>query len=68
MVLSIFHVIFVYQALTAAIVKLIDLERDGGVIDRNLIRSCVKIFEQMGMESLEAYIVDLEQPLLISTR
>lgn len=56
------------EELSIAILQLIDEEREGGVIDRDLIRQCVQIYEQMGMGSLDAYISDLEVPLLESTR
>jgi cullin 1 len=52
----------------SAILVLIDKERDGAVVDRDLIRSCVKLFEAMGMGSLDVYIADFEVHLLSSTR
>ncbi|CAM9332741.1 unnamed protein product [Choristocarpus tenellus] len=33
-----------------------------------MYRSCVELFESMGMGTLDAYTVDLEEPLLINTR
>lgn len=31
-------------------------------------RSCVELFESMGMGTLDAYVADLEGPLLTNTR
>ena len=31
-------------------------------------RSCVELFESMGMGTLDAYVADLEEPLLANTR
>ena len=53
---------------TAAILVLVDTEREGGTIDRSLIRSCIQLFEDMGMGSLDVYVADFEQSLLESTR
>mmetsp|Transcript_2386 Transcript_2386/g.4333 ORF Transcript_2386/g.4333 Transcript_2386/m.4333 type:complete len:744 (-) Transcript_2386:145-2376(-) len=53
---------------TAAILALIDEERDGEIIDKTLIKSSVELYESMGMGSLDAYAADLEAPLLDSTR
>uniref|UniRef100_A0A7S1VSX6 Cullin family profile domain-containing protein n=2 Tax=Grammatophora oceanica TaxID=210454 RepID=A0A7S1VSX6_9STRA len=53
---------------TAAILALINSEREGEIIDKSLIKSIVELFESMGMGSLEAYVADLETPLLESTR
>jgi hypothetical protein len=47
---------------------LIDKERDGAVVDRGLIKSCVQLFESMGMGSLSVYTIDFEANLLSSTR
>ena len=32
------------------------------------IRSCVELFESMGMGTLDAYVADLEEPLLANTK
>lgn len=53
---------------TKAILKLIDDEREGEIIDKTLVKSIVELYEAMGMSSLDAYTVDLEVPLLNSTR
>lgn len=53
---------------TAAIIELIDQERDGGMIDKTLIKSNVELYESIGIGNLESYINDLEMPLLDSTR
>jgi hypothetical protein len=49
-------------------VNLIDQERDGTIIDQDLVRSCVTLYEAMGMNTLEAYSKDFETPLLEATR
>jgi len=51
-----------------AILKLIDQERDGEIIDKTLIKNTVELYEQMGMGGLDTYIEDLESKLLESTR
>ena len=51
-----------------AILALINQERDGAVIDRGLIKSCIELFESMGMGTLDVYIADLEVHLLGATR
>lgn len=51
-----------------AILVLIDKERDGDQVNRDLIRSCVQLFEAMGMGSLECYTMDFEALLLNKTR
>lgn len=55
---------------TEAIVRLVNEEREkgGGVIDRGLIRSCIQIYEAMGMKSLDTYVADFETQLLASTK
>uniref|UniRef100_I2CQT5 Cullin 1 n=2 Tax=Nannochloropsis gaditana TaxID=72520 RepID=I2CQT5_NANGC len=50
-----------------AMLAMINLEREGQVIDRALIKSCVEIFETMG-EQKECYKEDLEETLLSDTR
>ena len=51
-----------------SILELIKEERDGGLVERDLIKSCVEIFENMGMGSLEAYTKDFEEAFLQDTR
>jgi cullin 1 len=53
---------------TAAILGLINEEREGKIIDKSLVKSIVELYESMGMGSLDAYNADLEEPLLNSTR
>jgi cullin 1 len=50
-----------------AMLDLINEERDGSQIDRGLIKSCVQLFEAMGMGCLDAYTMDFEEKLLSST-
>jgi hypothetical protein len=50
-----------------AMIALITNEREGHVVDRALIKSCVEIFETMG-ESNECYKEDFEEALLVDTR
>lgn len=53
---------------TAAILTLIDEEREGEIIDKTLVKSIVELYESMGMTTLDSYTADLEGPLLDSTR
>lgn len=53
---------------TAAILGLINDEREDKIIDKSLVKSIVELYENMGMGSLDAYNADLEEPLLNSTR
>uniref|UniRef100_A0A7S4ILC2 Cullin family profile domain-containing protein n=1 Tax=Odontella aurita TaxID=265563 RepID=A0A7S4ILC2_9STRA len=53
---------------TAAILTLIDEEREGEIIDKTLVKSIIELYESMGMGTLDAYTADLEGPLLDSTR
>ena len=53
---------------TEAIVELINIERNGGVVDKALIKSSVEIYELMGMNSLDAYVSDFETQLLEATQ
>jgi cullin 1 len=54
--------------ITAAILNLINEERENRIIDKSLIKATVEMYESMGMGTLDAYTVDLETPLLINTR
>ena len=42
-----------------AVIELIDKERDGEIIKKDLIKNTVKLYEAMGMGSLDAYKADL---------
>jgi len=53
---------------TAAILGLINDEREGKIVDKSLIKSIVELYESMGMGTLDAYNTDLEDALLNSTR
>jgi len=50
-----------------AMLAMINQEREGHIIDRALIKSCVEIFETMG-EQKECYKEDFEEALLNDTR
>lgn len=58
----------VKRDVTGALLALIDSEREGATVDRDLIRSCVRLFEAMGMGSLEVYCGEFEQQLLEASR
>ena len=58
----------VKEITTAAIISLIDEEREGEIIDKTLVKSIVELYEKMGMGCLDSYTNDLEQPLLDATR
>jgi len=52
-----------------AILKMIDQDRDDGeMIDKTLIKNTVKLYEQMEVDGINAYVDDLETHLLQSTR
>eukprot|EP00953_Heterococcus_sp_UTEX-ZZ885_P027119 14597-Heterococcus_DN1.PRE.1 len=51
-----------------AMMDMINKEREGGMVDKELLRSCVDLFESMGMGNLDAYSQDFEEPLLTNTR
>mmetsp|Transcript_11521 Transcript_11521/g.25588 ORF Transcript_11521/g.25588 Transcript_11521/m.25588 type:complete len:774 (-) Transcript_11521:370-2691(-) len=53
---------------TAALVALVNAERGNAVVDRELMRRCVCVYETMGMDSLDAYVADLEVLLLSATK
>ena len=53
---------------TEAILSLINQEREGTLIDKTLIKTIVELYEKIGMNNLESYTLDLEVPLLTSTR
>jgi len=52
---------------TDAILSMINEERENEFIDKTLLKSVIKLYEAMGMMSLDAYTADLEAPLLEST-
>jgi cullin 1 len=54
--------------LTEAILDFINDERQGILIDRDLIRRCIKYLEKLGVTKLEVYRQDFETHLLASTR
>lgn len=47
-----------------AVLELVEKERNGEIIDTTLVRSCVEIYEVMGMKSLDVYQSDFESQLL----
>eukprot|EP00937_MAST-01D_sp_MAST-1D-sp2_P006022 g6022.t1 len=49
---------------TEAMLAVVNQEREGQEVDRALLRSCVEVFESMGMGSLDAYNQDFEDALL----
>jgi hypothetical protein len=49
-------------------VDLINKERGGAMVDKALIRSCIEVYEKMGMGTLDAYVADFEAQLLAATR
>jgi hypothetical protein len=53
---------------SAAILCLINEERKGDIIDTTLVKKTVALYEAMGITSLEAYVEDMETPLLDATR
>ena len=48
--------------------NLIDSEREGSEVDRTPLKSCVELFEAMGMGSLDVYKSDFEDKLIESTQ
>jgi cullin 1 len=58
----------VKRDITEAIVDLINKERGGAMVDKALIRSCIEVYEKMGMGTLDAYVADFEAQLLAATR
>jgi len=53
---------------TAAILGLINDEREGNIIDKSLVKINVELYEEMGMDTLDCYNADLEEPFLTNTR
>lgn len=58
----------VKQEVTNSMISLINDERNGAIVDKELLRSSVQIFETMGMGSLDAYVTDFETQFTESTR
>lgn len=58
----------VKKEVTTSILTMINDEREGRVIDRDLIKKCVQIYIQMGMGNLDAYEADFEVAFLDATR
>jgi cullin 1 len=58
----------VKKSVCNTILVLINQERDGETIDRSVIRESVRLFEQMGLGSLDVYINDFEEHFLESTK
>ena len=50
-----------------AILNLVNQHREGSMVDKDLIKSIVELFEAMGMGTLDSYCADLEAPLLSAT-
>lgn len=50
------------------ILRLIDDERDGTLVDRVLLQECLSLFVTVGMGSLDPYITDFEAPFLEQTK
>jgi cullin 1 len=57
----------VKSRVTASMLDEINAEREGREIGQDLLRSCVQLFEAMGIGGLGAYTSDFEAPLLEST-
>ncbi len=53
---------------TAAVLDMINEERESGIIDTTLLRSIVELYEAMGMGTLDAYTADLETQFVENTR
>ena len=51
----------------AAILQLIEKEREGDQIDRALLKNVLDIFIEVGMNTMEAYETDFEVTLLMET-
>ena len=54
--------------LSSSILNCINSEREGITIDQDLLRSCVELYEAMGMGTLEAYTADLEASFLAQSK
>lgn len=58
----------VKRDVTAAIIQLVNAERNGSTVEKELIKASVQIYEEMGMGTLDAYVTDFEVQLLEATR
>jgi hypothetical protein len=58
----------VKQDVTTAVLNLVNSERDGLVIDRDLLRDCVSQYLKLGMGSLTVYEQDFESVFLNLSR
>lgn len=58
----------VKKEVTAAIIDLVNAERNGGMVEKELIKASIQIYEEMGMGTLDAYVSDFETQLLEATR
>jgi len=50
-----------------AVLKLIEREREGELIDKTLVKNILDIFIEVGMNGMEAYERDFEEPMLVET-
>lgn len=58
----------VKRDVTASLLRMIKEEREGNVVDRDLIKRSIAIYIQMGMNSTEAYDTDFEAAFLDATQ
>ncbi len=54
--------------LAESMLEIIGKQRNGEVVDQSALKSCVSVFESMGMGSSDSYINDFEVHLVNSTR
>jgi cullin 1 len=54
--------------LTAALIEMINSEREGIIIDRDLVRKVIIIYEKMGAERHDVYKADFEEAFLAASR
>lgn len=58
----------VKKDVTAAILTLINAERDGKMIDRDMIKDCIQFYLMMGLNGQSVYEPDFEDAFLEATR
>jgi cullin 1 len=58
----------VKRAIAGGMLSLINQEREGVLANKDLMKSCVCLFEAMGMGTLDVYVSDFESLLLTSSR
>lgn len=59
----------VKKQVTEELLTLIENERDNlGIINRDLIKKCIKIYEQMNIENVDSYELDFENAFIEATR